>query len=624
MATYSPRTCKRCGRIFTPNSNRQMYCNEEIDVTCKVCGKVFKSKCSSFVSNTCSFECSQKCVSMRRSQNSKNTTKICKWCGKPFHPRDSKAVYCYGQHYQTCVVCGKSFEIDPRKDPNVQTCSKECRYILAQMNTDIESRTQHQRESIMQKYGVTNVMQIPGVVDKLKETNRERYGTDWYTQTEEYKERAKQTCQEHFGTDYALQSEEVKSKSRETWMKNYGTDNPSKSDEIKKKMKQAFKDIYGVENFIQTRIKNLDAWNVFKDDPIGYIESHFDDRPSVHDLTEEFGCCVASIYNVLTPINGLDHLRRTKSLVENVILDFIKSIYLRDIMQSCRSKIYPYEIDIFVPDRDIGFECDLTATHNSSIPDPWGYDPKSPSYHKMKTDMCEEKGIFLFHIFGYEWTHKREIIESMIKNILGKCDEKIYARMCVVKEVDSKTCTKFLNENHRQGAANSSIRLGLYYQGELISLMTFGKMRNTIGTSKNEDLSDCWELVRFCSKLNTSVIGGASKLFKHFVRTYQPNRIRSFSDRAHTRGTLYQKLGFTELRRSDPGYVWVDLYTDRAYNRYNTQKQNIKKFLHDDTIDLSKSEKQIMEEHDFVQVFDCGTITWEWLRICRYGSQNMR
>lgn len=136
-----------------------------------------------------------------------------------------------------------------------------------------------------------------------------------------------------------------------------------------------------------------------------------------------------------------------------------------------------------------------------------------------------------------------------------------------------------MNENHRQGAANSSFRLGLYYHGELVSLMTFGKMRNTIGTSKNEDLSDCWELVRFCSKLNTSVVGGASKLFKHFVRTHEPTRIRSFSDRAHTRGTLYHKLGFTELRRCDPGYVWVDLYTDKAYNRYNTQKQNIKKFF---------------------------------------------
>ncbi len=165
--------------------------------------------------------------------------------------------------------------------------------------------------------------------------------------------------------------------------------------------------------------------------------------------------------------------------------------------------------------------------------------------------------------------------------------------------------------NHRQGFANSPIRLGLYYQDELVSLMTFGKMRGTIGTG-NDDLSDCYELVRFCSKLNTSVIGGADKLFKHFIEEFNPERIRSFSDRAHTRGTLYSQLGFKEIRRSDPNYVWVNLYNDKPYHRINAQKAHIKEFLGDDSIDLNQSEKEIMEKHSYVQVFDSGTITWEW------------
>lgn len=141
--------------------------------------------------------------------------------------------------------------------------------------------------------------------------------------------------------------------------------------------------------------------------------------------------------------------------------------------------------------------------------------------------------------------------------------------------------------------------------------MTFGKMRSSIGTGK-EDLSDCWELIRFCSLLNTSVVGGASKLFKYFVHTYSPVRIRSFSDRAHTKGNLYLTLGFTEIRRSDPGYVWVDLATDKAYHRVNAQKQNLKRFLNDDTIDLTKTEREIMVDHGYVMVPDSGTITWEW------------
>ena len=71
---------------------------------------------------------------------------------------------------------------------------------------------------------------------------------------------------------------------------------------------------------------------------------------------------------------------------------------------------------------------------------------------------------------------------------------------------------------------------------------------------------------------------------------YFYEEIRSFSDRAHTTGALYKTLGFVELRRSDPGYVWVHQKTNKAYSRYNAQKQNIVKFLNDPDIDLSKTE----------------------------------
>lgn len=95
-------------------------------------------------------------------------------------------------------------------------------------------------------------------------------------------------------------------------------------------------------------------------------------------------------------------------------------------------------------------------------------------------------------------------------------------------------------------------------------------MRNSIGTS-SEDLSSCYELVKFCNLLDTSVVGGASKLFKHFVNQYRPTQICSFSDRAHTSGKLYSLLGFHEVRRSEPGYVWVDMTTDVSYHRANAQ-----------------------------------------------------
>jgi hypothetical protein len=43
--------------------------------------------------------------------------------------------------------------------------------------------------------------------------------------------------------------------------------------------------------------------------------------------------------------------------------------------------------------------------------------------------------------------------------------------------------------------------------------MTFGK--NRFKKQSNE-----WEMIRFCNKLNTNIIGGASKLFKHFLQNH--------------------------------------------------------------------------------------------------------
>lgn len=108
------------------------------------------------------------------------------------------------------------------------------------------------------------------------------------------------------------------------------------------------------------------------------------------------------------------------------------------------------------------------------------------------------------------------------------------------------------------------------------------------------------------------MVGGADKLLKYFVRKYSPHTIRSFSDRAHTKGTLYSTLGFTEIRQSDSGYVWVNLKTDQSVSRLNAQKQNIQKFLQDESLDLSRPETELMISHGYVQVFDSGTITWEW------------
>lgn len=140
--------------------------------------------------------------------------------------------------------------------------------------------------------------------------------------------------------------------------------------------------------------------------------------------------------------------------------------------------------------------------------------------------------------------------------------------------------------------------------------MTFSKPRMSISKSGN-GLAE-YELVRFCNKLNTSVIGGASKLFKCFLRSYSPSEVISYSDFVRTCGKLYQTLGFEYQRLSEPGYVWVDTKTDIGYNRMNSQKQNICKFLNDNNIDLNQTENDIMVSHGYVKVYDNGSKVWIW------------
>lgn len=653
------RVCKVCGREYHPASSRQQCCNLPIDRTCPICGKTFQVLCKPVKGNkTCSKACADKLIVRNRTSSAAKLIKICKACGKPFTPKTVMDMYCSNPHYRTCDVCGKEYEYDPKRQDIKKTCSEECRYKLTINNRDIDAAMETQRKTLLDRYGVDNPSHIPGVIETTKQTNRQKYGVDWYTQTEEYhtklretdlkkygvehhmkseevikkrisklkethgvanvfqlpevKAKIKNSIRDKYGVDYISQSQEIKDKVKDTNIKRYGVEHAMQLEEFKEKARETSRILYGRNYKKQLCISDIDSWYAFIRDPREFISKHYNYVPRTEDIANDLGVDHSTVSEYLTKADAQDCITRSRSLMEDTIADFITSLdnNIR-IIHNDKTQIKPFELDLYLPDYNIAIECNPTCTHNSSFTDPWGGKPKSRLYHQQKTDACNSKGIFLFHVFGYEWEYNKDVILSMISNILGKNPIKIYARKCDVREVSSKDARRFLNENHRQGNTNSKIRLGLYEDDKIVSIMTFGKFRATIGTG-TEDLSDCWELSRFCSLKYTTVIGGANKLFNYFIKHYTPRRIRSFSDRAHTRGTIYSTLGFEEIRKSDPNYLWVYIKTNKGFHRYSAQKKNIVKFLKDPSIDTSKTEKEIMEEHKFAKVYDSGTITWEW------------
>lgn len=114
-------------------------------------------------------------------------------------------------------------------------------------------------------------------------------------------------------------------------------------------------------------------------------------------------------------------------------------------------------------------------------------------------------------------------MESRLRNLFGTYGRTVYARKCEVREVPPVTSNAFQDKNHLQGHVNASVRLGLFLDGEMVALMTFGKCRF--------DKRHEWEMLRFCSKLNTRVIGAAGKLLSHFEKAYRSKSLVTYADR---------------------------------------------------------------------------------------------
>ena len=305
--------------------------------------------------------------------------------------------------------------------------------------------------------------------------------------------------------------------------------------------------------------------------------------------------------------NPMSHLKGIKCpmcYAEKSISD--KEISLRNfITELCDNKnvrfnvrniIQPLELDIVNDDKKIAIEYDGLYWHSDEK-------IKDTTYHLNKTKKCENVGYKLIHIFEDEWDYKCDIVKSRLENIFGKTPNKVFARKCVIKEIDSKISKEFLDKNHIHGSISSSISFGLFYNDDLVSVMTFDKLRKNL-SSKDEN--GAYELTSFCNKLHYNVVGGASKMLKHFIKTYNPTKIISYVDKRWSDGEMYFSLGFKYTHDSKPSYFYT-LHGKTRENRFKYRKD----ILVNEGFDKDKSEEQIMKERGYHKIYDCGCMVFE-------------
>ena len=309
-----------------------------------------------------------------------------------------------------------------------------------------------------------------------------------------------------------------------------------------------------------------------------------DIKPNSHNLCHK---CYANI---------------SQSSPELEIKSIINVMYNGKCIENPRSIIPPLELDLYYPEKNVAIEFNGNYWHDEN------HKPKD--YHFNKFKLCKDKNIRLVSIYESDWYNKRDNIINLLKNIF--IDSKIiYARNCTISKLDYKTKSDFINEYHFYGDSNQgTISYGLYYNDELVSVMSFGKVR---GQNKLHNNKDHYELVRFVTKDNVRVTGGASKLFKKFISEYNPVYIICYSDNDFFTGETYNKLGFKLKSLGESiDYQWVK--GTKALSRYECMTNKLlEKYPKYRNINIIGSiEDYVMHDLGYNKLYRCGNSIWEY------------
>ena len=185
----------------------------------------------------------------------------------------------------------------------------------------------------------------------------------------------------------------------------------------------------------------------------------------------------------------------------------------------------------------------------------------------------------VIHLHQDIWNYKRKIVHHRLVAQLGlglaisstehdgqekerSTTRRIYARKTKVRRINATAAMEFLDTNHLWGTTKAKHNYGLFFaeknkntndgdgeEEELVAVATFSTRRKIIRMGKPHRSH---ELLRFCSRRDSNVVGGISKLIKAFVTNQTPDDIVTLIDRDWGDGSGWQSIGFDTVATMDP------------------------------------------------------------------------
>lgn len=469
-----------------------------------------------------------------------------------YHPKAKKEVNMYSQKVANKII---TFA-------NLSKVDKSKKMCLLKYGVENASQLEENRKILSEKNKVNSAERI----EKRNKTNIERYGTCDFINSD----KAKNTIIEKYGS-----------------VENYNI-------EMGKKRKERFKS--ASKKFCEENDCSMFS-EIFE--------------PSVKHLASTLNYCIEHANIKLLMFENVPYIKNSdiplldselnkigknyshSSKGEEQLTEFIKLICNCEIIENDRKLIFPKELDIYIPSKNLAIEYDGLYWHDERhISD--------RNIHLNKTLACNSKGVDLIHVFEDDWNSKREIVKSMICSRLGIYKQKIFARKCTIEEIDIPIAKLFFNKYHLQGFAYGDLYLGLFYGNELVQAVIINKKGFHDGNV---------ELTRMVTKKYTQVLGGFSKLLSYACKNYGFSEIVSYVNRAWFNGKGYKSSGFEIIHENPPSYYYVVM--GEKIHKSEFRKNKIKMMYEKGLLkfyDENKSEHENMLENKIYRIYDCGTI----------------
>ena len=414
--------------------------------------------------------------------------------------------------YYKCDCCGKIKEkriYSENRKLKVDFTCRECKYEKTSLQRygtkNPASKTIEKRNKTMiERYGTISTAQFIDYSkidyatrnEKSRKTNIEKYGVDNVAKNKNKKNKIKQTNLKKYGGIAPACNEEVKNKQRNTIIKKYGSfDNmpgPKASHEKFIKYRNTLSEELGLEWIDQNEFKGKydgkPIYYTFKCNKCGAI------------FKDDFHSGLPICRNCHPTLNG-------SSSQEEDIYKFITSVYTGTVIRHDRNVLNGKELDFYFPDLKVAIEYNGTYWH--------GYRKDttlSLADFKRKIEekrlICESKDIRLITIDEADYVDRPDVFNRFIQDAI--CPRKrIFARNCIIKEIDTDTARKFCEYYHVNGFKGGYKKLGLFYNDELLTVAIFGKH------PKYEN-----ECIRLAYKTGYDVVGGWAKIVKHFGKKF--------------------------------------------------------------------------------------------------------